>query len=177
VRQTTYWVLPVLQNVVVEGAVPAEALEALWEKFGGQVHVLELEVGGAGAGMSMGDVGKIVGVCPALEELNLRVDVADLNLCWNLTTDSDDNVTGTWGCMHDTLQRVGVCVDAGEWSVKTWTAVVEYVGKLWKGCPGLRQVVLYVHDVQVAVQNSQFHALRETVSLSGRQLLLRLVHA
>lgn len=177
VRQITYWALPALENVVVGGAARAEALEALWKKFGGQVRVLELELGrgrGAGAdGVSMGDAGKIIQVCPALEELNLRMGVADL---WNSTVDSDDGTTPTWACTHSTLQRVGICVDAGEWSVKTWTTVVEYVGKLAKGCPGLHLVVLYVQDVEVAMRNSQFHALRETLSSSGRQLFLRSVH-
>ena len=176
-RQMTYWALPALENVVVGGAARAEALEALWKKFGGQVRVLELELGrgrGAGAdGVSMGDAGKIIQVCPALEELNLRMGVADL---WNSTVDSDDGTTQTWACTHSTLQRVGICVDAGEWSVKTWTTVVEYVGKLAKGCPGLHLVVLYVQDVEVAIRNSQFHALRETLSSSGRQLFLRSVH-
>ena len=176
-RQTTYWELPALENVVVEGAARAEALGALWSKFGGQVRVLELELGcGRGAGVSMGDVGKIIHVCPALEELNLRMGVADLNLCWNPTVDSDDGTTQTCDCTHNRPQRVGICVGAGEWSVKTWTAVVEYVGKLGKGCPGLHQVVLYVQNVEVAMRNPQFHALRETLSSSGRQLFLRSVH-
>jgi hypothetical protein len=45
VRQTTYWVLPALENVVVQGAARADALQALWGAFGGQVRVLELELG------------------------------------------------------------------------------------------------------------------------------------
>lgn len=64
------------------------ALEAVWEKFGGQVRLLDLEIGGgewgrAGMPMPMGNVGKIVRVCPALEELNLRVGAEeDLTPCW-----------------------------------------------------------------------------------------------
>jgi hypothetical protein len=54
----------------------------------------------------------------------------------------------------------------------------EYVGKLGKACPALREVVLYVQDAEVAEQNRNFHALRETLlSLSGTLLLLRSVHA
>jgi hypothetical protein len=171
VRQTTYWVLPMLENVVVEGpAARAEALEALWEKFEGQVRVLELEVGG----LSMGDVGKIVGVCPALEELNLRLDVEDLDpsSCWNSTIDPDDDdmVRTSWACTHNTLRRVGICVDAGQWSVKTWMVVTEFVGKMVKEYPALRHVALYVQDSEFSEQNSQFRALRETLSSNGRQL-------
>lgn len=176
-RQTTYWVLPVLETVVVEGAARAEALELLWEKFGGQVRVLELELGRGGerGGLSMGDVDKIVRVCPALEELNLRVGVE--NLYWNLTVGLDDDILWTSACTHSTLQRVGICVDAGELSVKAWMAVAEYVGKLRVECPALCQVALYVQDLEAAVQSPQFHALHETLSSSGRQLLLRPVHA
>jgi hypothetical protein len=36
--------LPAPENVVVEGSIRAEMLEALWEAFGGQVHVLEIEL-------------------------------------------------------------------------------------------------------------------------------------
>ena len=174
VRQTTYWVLPVLENIVVQGPARAEALQALWGTFGGQVRVLELELG---SGVSMRDVGSIVEVCPALEELNLRLGVEDLNLCSNSTVDLEGGViTQTWACTHNALQRVGICIDAGKWSVKTWMVVTEYVGKLGKGCPALHQVRLYVQNVEVAEQNLQVHALRETMSLSGRQLLLRSLH-
>jgi hypothetical protein len=51
--------------------------------------------------------------------------------------------------------------------------ITEYVEKLVKGCPALHQVRLYVQNVEVAEQISQFHALRETMSSSGTQLLLR----
>jgi hypothetical protein len=85
VRQTTYWVLLVLENIVVQGPARAEALQALWVTFGGQVRMLELELG---SGVSMGDVGSIVEVCPVLEELNLRLGMEDLNLCSNSTVDS-----------------------------------------------------------------------------------------
>ena len=173
VRQTTYWVLPVLENIVVQGAARAEALQALWGTFGGQVRVLELELG---SGVSMGDVGSIVEVCPALEELNLKLGMEDLNPCSHLTVDSEVGVTRTWACTHDTLQRVGICVDDGKWSVKTWMVVTEYVGKLRKGCPALHQVRLYLQDVEVAEQNLQLHALREKMTSSGRQLFLRSFH-
>ena len=170
VRQMTYWALPVLENIVVQGAARADALQALWEMFGGQVRILELEVG---SGVLMGDVGSIVRVCPALEELNLGLGVEDSNLCSNSTADSEGGVTRTWVCTHNTLQRVGICTDAGKWSVKTWMAVAEYVGKLGKGCPALRQIALYMPDVEVAEQDSRFNALRETMSSRGKQLLLR----
>ena len=173
-RQTTYWVLPALENVVVEGTARAEALEALWETFGRQLRGLELELGG---GVSMGDVDRIVRACPALEELNLRLGVKDLDLCSNSEIDTEDSITQIWASTHNTLQRVGICVDAGKLSVKTWMVLPEYVEKLGKACPALREVVLYVQDVEDAEQNSQFHALHETSSLSGRLLLLRSVHA
>jgi len=88
-EQTTHWELPVLENIVVEGLrlglARAQPLKALWGKFGlfgGQVRVLELELGGGGwGGMSMGDVSKTVAFCPALEELDLRVVVEDY-LIW-----------------------------------------------------------------------------------------------
>ena len=170
----TYWALPVLENVVMQGAARADTLQALWEMFGGQVRILELEVG---SGVLMGDVGSIVRVCPALEELNLGLGVEDSNLCSNSTADSEGGVTRTWVCTHNTLQRVGICTDAGKWSVKTWMAVAEYVGKLGKGCPALRQIALYVpDDIEVAEQDSRFNALRETMSSRGKQLLLRSFH-
>ena len=173
VRQTTYWVLPVLENIVVQGPARAKALQALWVTFGGQVRMLELDLG---SGVSMGDVGSIVEVCPALEELNLRLGMEDFNLCSNSTVDSEGGVIQTWVCTHNTLQRVGICIDARKWSVRTWMVVTEYVEKLGMGCPALHQVQLYVQNVEVAEQNPQFHALRETMSSSGRQLLLRAFH-
>lgn len=174
-EQTTYWELPVLENLVMEGPARAQPLKALWGKFGGQVRVLELELGGGGwGGMSIGDVSKVVAFCPALEELNLRVVVEDY-LNW-IPRDFDDL---TWTCTHHTLQRIRICVDSVEWSVETWMKIVEYIGKFGKGCPVLSQVVLYVlpGQVEATLQNSQFLVLRETLLSSGRQLLLHLVHA
>jgi len=90
--------------------------------------------------------------------------------------DSQDAVDGseprTWACAHDSLQRVGICVVAREWTAKTWMAVANYVVQFGKGCPALRRVVLYVRDVQVAAQNPEFRALREIVG----ELILRSVH-
>jgi hypothetical protein len=180
-RQVTYWALPALENVVLRGAARAQALEALWEAVGAQVRVLEVDVGG-GEGVPVPDVGRIVGACAALEELNVRVGAEDLVVGsgrWDPpgAVDADSGgVSRTWACAHDTLQRVGIYVDAGEWTVKTWTAVVEYVAQFGKGCPALRCVVLYVRDVAVVAQDPQFHVLHETLLSSGRQLLLRSVH-
>jgi hypothetical protein len=117
-RQTTYWVLPALENVVVEGTARAEALEALWKTFGGQLRGLELELGNNG---SMGDVDGIVQACPALEELNLRLGVEYLDLCSNSAIDfeSEDSITKIWAWTRNTLQRVGICVDAEKLSVET----------------------------------------------------------
>jgi hypothetical protein len=151
------------------------------------VRVLEVEVDvGGGEGVPVPDVGRIVGACAALEELNVRVGAEDLVVgsgCWDSPGAVDADVDGagtgasrTWACAHDTLQRVGIYVDAGEWTVKTWAAVVEYVAQFGKGCPALRCVVLYVRDVAVAAQDPQFHVLHETLLSSGRQLLLRSVH-
>jgi hypothetical protein len=191
-RQTTYWALPALENVVVAGAAHAEVLEPLWETFGGLVRALEVQVGGAGgtgtgvrgggdAPLSMMDVGKIVGACPRLEELNVRMSAEDFE---NSPGDSSqvDSVGApapvhrTWACAHDKLQRLGVCVDAGGWTAETWTAVIEYVGQFVKGCPALRCVALYVQNMGVTAQNAQFHRLREKVMSNGRELLLRSVH-
>lgn len=173
-RQMTYWALPALENVVVEGAARGAALEALWETFGGQLRGLELELGG---GVSMGDVSGIVQACPALEELNLRLCLEDLDLCSNSAMDSEAGTVRTWASTHNTLRRLGISVDAEKLSVKTWMVLAEYVGKSEKTCPALQEVVLYLRDVEVAEQNSQFHALRETLSSSGRLLLLRSVYA
>ncbi|KAI0003858.1 hypothetical protein BJV74DRAFT_881650 [Russula compacta] len=182
-RQATYWALPALENVVVEGEVCAEALEALWEAFGALVRVLEVQ-----------DVGRMVSACPALEELNVRVGAGaeDLNSSAGgsgsgsgsdgIDVDGGGVSRTSWACAHDTLLRVGICVDfgaaeAGEWTVETWTAVVDHVVQFGKGCPALRCVVLYVRDVRVAARNPQFHVLRETLLSNERQLLLRSVHA
>jgi len=185
-RQTTYWALPALENVVVTGAGDAEALEALWEAHGSQVRVLEAQLGGTGAGgvrgrgalLSMADVGTIVTACPKLEELNVRLSAEDFE---NSTRDSSEGdgagVPRTWACAHGTLQRVGVCIDAGEWTAKTWAAVVEHVTQFEKGCPALRCVTLHVPDVGAAEEGLQFQALRETLMSSGRQLFLQSVHA
>lgn len=172
-RQVAYWALPALENVVVvmeeeEDPRAAEALEALWEAFGDQVRVLEI-----GDCVPTHEVQWIVGSCAALEELNLRVSGSVAAQSW----ERDGAVT--WGqYMHHTLRRVGLCVGgAGEWDVGMWVAVGECVGRFGEGCPALCEVVLYARDVRVAAQSPQFHALRETLSSSGRQLLLRSLHA
>ena len=175
-EQTTYWELPSLETVVVEGHGNAQWLGAIWQKFGGQVRRLELELGGGWrGGASIGDVSKIVAACPALEELNLRVVVED-STDWSPMHPDDV----AWSCTHNTLQRIGICihdVDDECCSAVTWMKVVEFTGKFVKGCPALHQVVLYVEDVEVALQNSRFHEFRETLSSSGRELLLHSVHA
>jgi len=150
------------------------------------VRVLEMELGMGGDGgggccggsVPMADVGKIVSACPALEELNVRVGAEDLNnLNWDENSDAaDGGEPRTWSCAHDTLQRVGICVVAREWTAKTWMAVANYVVQFGKGCPTLRCVMLYVRDVQVAAQNGEFRALRGTLLSSGRQLILRSIH-
>jgi len=185
-RQTTYWALPALENVVVTGAGDAEALEALWEAHGSQVRMLEAQLGGTGVGgvrgrgalLSMVDVGKIVSACPKLEELNVRLSAEDFE---DSTRDSSEGdgmgVPRTWACAHGTLQRVGVCIDAGKWTAQTWTAVVEHVAQFAEGSPALRCVTLHVPDVEVAEENLQFQALCETLVSGGRQLFLRSVHA
>ena len=166
------------------GAADAETLEALWEAHGSQVRVLETQLGGTGGHgaallpLPMVDVGKVVGACPKLEELNVRLSAEDFeSFVWDSSEGDGVGVPGTWACAHDTLQRVGVCIDAGEWTAKTWIAVIEHVAQLAKGCQALRCVALHVPDVGVAAENLQFQALRETSMSSGRQLLLRSVHA
>ena len=189
-RQATYWALPALENVVVAGAAHAEALEPLWETFGGLVRALEVQVGGAGemgvrgggdARLSMMDVSRIVSACPKLEELNVRMSAEDLkNSRWDSL--QVDNISAsipvprTWACAHDMLQRLGIRVDAEGWMARTWTAVVEYVVRFQKGCPVLRCVTLYVQNVRVTAQNPQFHELRVKMMSNGRELLLRSVH-
>ena len=164
-----YWELPALENVVVEGLGSAGWLWKFWEKFGEQVRMLELELGGGGrGGMSIGDVSKIVAVCPALEELNLQVGVEEYV---NRTPVHVDDVI--WSCTHNTLQRLGICIKDLECSVDTWMKIV---GKFVEGCPALSEVLLYVSDVEVASQNTRFHALRETLLSSGRQLFFHSVN-
>ena len=171
--QTSYWTMPALENVVVEGG--GLAFDPLWEKVGGLVRVVELELGEGAKGMSMVDVRLIVNACPELEELNLRIGCDDLN-CWS-----------PMDYVHDTLQRLGICVGVDvdvnvdysnsqdqEWSVKTWIALAEFVGD-WMSCPALRQVVLYVRDVQVVERNPQFHLFHGELASGGRELLLRSV--
>src|SRR5258708_6021167 len=70
--QITPWVMPMLDNIIVEGEVRAAVLEILCVTFGRQVRVMELELG---RGMSMNELGAISRICPALEEINLRIDV------------------------------------------------------------------------------------------------------
>jgi F-box-like len=165
-RQATYWALPALENVVVEGPTHAEVLETLWEAFGEQVRVLELEVGDR---MLVHELQRIIGACTVLEVLNLhalrRTAVSLPPLCQYA---------------HDTLRRVGLCVDsddAGEWNASMWMTVGEFVGQFGEGCPELREVVVYVQDVGVAAQSPQYDALRERLSSSGRQLLLCSLYA
>jgi hypothetical protein len=38
-----YWTHLALENLLVEGSKRAETLEAFWEAFGGQEHVLEID--------------------------------------------------------------------------------------------------------------------------------------
>ncbi|KAI9511904.1 hypothetical protein F5148DRAFT_1146505 [Russula earlei] len=174
-RQTTYWALPALENVVVRGAASAEPLEPLWEAFGGQVRVLEMELATAG-GVPMVDVGRIASACPALEECNVRVLAEEVNLRCD-SQDTDGVGQSPWACAHDTLKCVGICVVARGWTVGTWVAIAKYVARFGKGCPALRNIVLYVQDVGVVAQNAEFHALHETLLSSGTQLVLRSVYA
>jgi len=189
-RQTTYWALPALENVVITGTAHAEALEPLWETFGGLVRALEVQVGGTGgtgvrgggdAPLSMMDVGRVVSACPKLEELNVRMSAENFeNSPWDSSqvdsVGAPVPVPRTWTCTHDTLQRLGVRVDAGRCTAETWTPVVEYVVQFEKACPALRCVVLCVQNVRVTAQNPQFHGLREKMISNGRELLLRSVH-
>jgi hypothetical protein len=172
-EQTTFWELPALETVAVEGFGGAFELSEIWEKFGGQVRRLELELGGGGwGGASIGDISKIVVACPALEELNLQIGT---EIYVNWTPMHVDDVF--WSCTHNTLQRIGISIDDMEYSAETWMKIVEYTGKFVTGCPALHQVVLYVKDVKVASQNSRIHEFRETLSSRGRQLLLHSLHA
>jgi F-box-like len=184
-RQMTYWALPALENVVVEGPARAEVLEVLWETFGGQVRVLELELE-LGNLVPVYEVQRIIGGCPALQVLNLRVP-RRRQFALAPRRDSDDDTAAVvsvspW-CRyaHQTLRRVGLCVDGDargwEWDISTWMAVGEYVGQFGEGCPAMREVVLYVQNVRVAAQSPQYHKLHETLSSSGRQLLLHPLHA
>jgi hypothetical protein len=167
--QTSYWAVPKLENVVVEGGGRAMAFEALWGTFGALLRVVQLELGGKG--MWMDDVGEIVNSCPQLEELNFRIGRGGV---WSVHS----------GQCARSLQRLGICVDGDEdcldargqeWPVKTWMELADFVGG-WKSCPALRQVVLYVRDdVQVVERNPQFQLFRGELASSGRQLLLRSV--
>ena len=171
-EQMSYWELQVLENVVVEGRGSTMPLRALWNTFGEQLRMLELELRGGGWGdVSIGDVRKIVAVCPALEELNLEVGVEEYV---NWTPKHVDDII--WSCTHNTLQRIGICVYDLECSVRTWTNIVDYTGKFVEGCPALGKVLLYVFDVEVASGNPRFHAFREALLSSGRQLFLHSVH-
>ncbi|KAI9444622.1 hypothetical protein H4582DRAFT_2070354 [Lactarius indigo] len=138
---------PALDTLVLCGPARAEALEPLVEAFAGQVRVLEL-----GPGVPPLEACKIVGAFPALEELNVLVGGAGGVLR---------------ACVHETLQCVGVGVDAEEWDGETWSVVVEHVEKFVEGCPALRDVVLYARDVRVAEDNPQFQALRKTLHESS----------
>lgn len=172
--QISYWAMPALENVVVEGGGRAKAFEKLWVTFGAQVRVVQLELGGEG--MWMGDVGEIIYACPDLEELNFRIR-RDF-LIWNPDDDvANTDYSPTW-YVHDALRCLGICLDSDtdtpEWSVKMWLQLAEIVGE-WKLCPALRKVVLYVRDVRLTERNPQFHLLREEWASGGRQLLLRSV--
>ena len=179
--------MPALEHIVMEGGPCADdrarAFDVLWGTFGVEVRVVELEPGGDGEGGTwMDDVREIVNACPELEVLNFRIGCGHLNDGWSPMDGSDfvDNAVFVFSAayMHDALQRLGICVDSDspEWSVKTWMALAKFVGE-WKLCPALRQVVLYVRDVQVAEQNTQFHLLCEELAFSGRQLLLHSVRS
>jgi hypothetical protein len=110
----------------------------------------------------------------------LRLGVEYLDLCSNsaIDSESENSITQIWAWTRNTLQRVGICIDAEKLSVGTWMVIDEYVGKLTNACPALREVVLYVQDAEDAEQNRKIHALRETLlSSSGTLLLLHSVHA
>ena len=165
--QTSFWEMPALENIVMEGCrARARSFEELWGTFGRQVRVVQLELGGKG--MWMDDVGEIVNACPKLEEFNFRIDCGHLGGWWQMDNFLANTVSA--------LQRLGICVDSEtpEWSVNTWMALAEFVGK-WKLSQALGQVVLYVRDVQVAEKNPQFYLFREELASSGIQLLLRSV--
>jgi hypothetical protein len=66
--QTSYWVMRVLENIVVEGGGCAKAFEELWGTFGGLVRIVQLELGGEGTWID-----DIVNACPELEELKFRI--------------------------------------------------------------------------------------------------------
>jgi len=145
----------------------ARAFDALWGTFGRQVRVVQLELGGKS--MWIDDVSEIVNACPELEELNFRIGCGHLSGWWPMENVFVNAVSA--------LQRLGICIDsdAPEWSVNTWTSLAEFVGKWKESSLALREVVLYVQDVQVAEQNPQFRLFLEELASSGMQLLLRSV--
>jgi hypothetical protein len=172
--------MPALENIIVEGGGRAKTFEEPWGTFRRQVRVMQMELGIEGQGMRMSDVDEIVNACPELEELNIRISCGDLSNSWSPTLDNFVNAVSVPAAyVHDALQRLGICVgvdsDVPEWSVKTWMALAEFVGE-WKLCPALRQVLLYVRDMEIAERNPQFHLFREELASSGRQLLLRSIH-
>ena len=69
--------MPALENIVVEGGGRAKAFKELWGTFGGQVRVVQLELGGEGMWVDI--VGEIVHACPGLEELNIPIGCGHLN--------------------------------------------------------------------------------------------------
>ena len=165
--------MPALEHIVIEGGPcagdRARAFDVLWGRFGGEVRVVELEPGGDGEGGTwMDDVREIVNACPELEVLNFRIGCGHLNGGWSPMDDPDfvgNAASVSAAYMHDTLQRLGVCVDSDAWSVNTWMALAEFVGE-WK---------LYVQNVQAAEQNPQLHLFHGELALSGGQLLLHSV--
>ena len=166
-RQLTYWKLPALKNIIVEGPARARTFEELWacER---QLRTVEIELA------EYGEVQTIISACVALETLYLHVPR-------RAVASSRDEDESRCQYDHGSLRRVGLCVDngesAGEWDGSTWRAIGEYVGQFGEECPALREIELYMPDVRVAEQSPEYHALREKVSSRERRLLLRSLHA
>ncbi|KAI0275252.1 hypothetical protein BC834DRAFT_1037783 [Gloeopeniophorella convolvens] len=154
-RQTAYWDLPALERVVLEGAACAEPLDALWEAHGARLRALEL-----GRGVSRADAACMMARCGALEELYLHVGAAE------------DGVLVEAECVHATLRRVGVCVDAGAGKALPWARVAEEVGALAEGCAALCEVALYVRAPEAVERSAEVARLRDALCARGRALRL-----
>ncbi|KAI0053469.1 hypothetical protein FA95DRAFT_1552524 [Auriscalpium vulgare] len=148
VRQLCMWTLPALAHLVVETPLPPqEACEAVWEKYGPQLQVVEL--GAAGDQLAA-----VLAACPAVVELNYHARATCLPR----------------GVGHDTLQRVGLFVEERE---DMWRDVEEHLSGYPKDdFPALTQFVLYGRDWACILANPRFREMEESLKMVGRSIVL-----
>ncbi|KAI0066507.1 hypothetical protein BV25DRAFT_1392877 [Artomyces pyxidatus] len=159
-RQVCMWSLPALTHLVVESVLEdPEACEAIWEKYGPQLRVVE--VGSQARATEYDHLAMILESCPGLTELNYYVLSANM-----------PRVAG----VHDGLKRVGLHAgveDEAPDAPDVWRLAEDHIGVYSKEAfPSLTQFVLHGSRWSRFVLDPRFRAMEEAVRAVGRSLLL-----